>query len=159
MPESYTHHQQHREIHDRDLRAGDRDRDAVAEVLREQHLAGRMDTDEFQERLDRCYAAKTFAELDELVADLPSEQPTRPLRGARRWPAPAIGGGWRWTVLALVPLLIAAIALSHGRLLWLAIPLFLFVGRPLLWRSAGRRVGWGFVGCGIGEARPSGRQV
>jgi hypothetical protein len=46
-----------------------------------------------------------------------------------------------------VPLLIAAIAVSHGHLLWLAIPLFFFVGRPLLWHSAGRRFGWGVSGC------------
>ncbi len=130
MSDSYTHHQQTHETPDRGLRAGDRDRDAVADTLREQHLAGRLDTEEFQERLDRCYAAKSYAELDELVADLPREQPHRPVRSA-----------WPWPVVALVALLIAAIALSRGHLLWLAIPLFFFVGRPFLWHSARRR-GW-----------------
>jgi Domain of unknown function (DUF1707) len=148
MPESYTDHRQPREMHDRGLRAGDRERDAVAEILREQHLAGRLDTEEFQERLDRCYAAKTYSELDDLVADLPRQDPPRPPRRA-----------WSWPAVALVPVLIAAIAFSHGRLLWLAIPLFFFVGRPLRWRSAGGRRGWGVAGCGVHRSRARGSYV
>jgi hypothetical protein len=148
MPDSYTHHQQRHEIRDRGLRAGDRDRDAVADVLREQHLSGRLDTEEFQERLDRCYAAKTYGELDELVADLPRENPARPVRRAWRWPAVAL--------MPLVIAVIAAIALSRGQLLWLAIPLFFFVGRPLLWRSTGHRLGWGFWGCAPKQTPPPG---
>jgi hypothetical protein len=144
MSESYTHHHP---PHDPGVRAGDRDRDAVADVLREHHLAGRLATDEFQKRLDRCYAAKTYAELDELVADLPREAPVRPTRRPRRWPA-----------VLVLPALIAAIALSHGHLVWLAIPLFFFfVGRPLLWRS--RRFGWGFAGCGARQTPPPGSYV
>ena len=61
--------------HDRSLRAADSDREAVADILREQHLAGRLDSDELQERIDRCYSAKTYADLDAVVADLPHEQP------------------------------------------------------------------------------------
>jgi DUF1707 SHOCT-like domain len=145
MPESYTDQRQPR---DHGLRAADRDRDAVGEILREHHVAGRLDAEEFQERLDRCYAAKTYAELDDLVADLPRQDPTRPPRRA-----------WSWPAVALVPLLIAAIALSHGHLLWLAIPLFLFVGRSLLWRSAGGRRGWGIMGCAVERSRPRGSYV
>jgi hypothetical protein len=144
MPQSYSQH----EPRDRSLRAGDRERDTVAEMLREQHLAGRLQSDEFQERLDRCYAAKSYRELDALVADLPGEEPTRSA------PRP-----WRSPVLALVPLVIAAVALSGGRLLWLAIPLFFFVGRPLLWRSAGRRSGWGSMGCGARQSPPPGSYI
>lgn len=121
---------------DRSLRAADSDRDAVAEILREQHVAGRLDTDELQERIDRCYAAKTYGELDALVADLPSEEP-RQAAGRRRWPAP---------VVALAVLLVAAAVLSHGHLVWLAIPAFFLVTRTLLWRGAGGR--WAGVGFG-----------
>src|SRR5689334_18033062 len=98
-----------RKTRDSDLRAGDRDRDAVADILREQHLAGRLETDEFQERIDRCYAARSYGELDALVVDLPHSDPA----------AHDVRRGWRWPALALVPLLIAVIALSHGHLLWL----------------------------------------
>jgi hypothetical protein len=54
------------------IRASDADRDRTAALLREHHAAGRLTTDEFQERLDKAYAAKTLGELDELLADLPA---------------------------------------------------------------------------------------
>ena len=119
--------------HDRSLRAADSDREAIADILREQHVAGRLDSDELQERIDRCYSAKTYADLDAIVVDLPHEQP-RPsqVRGLRLWPR-----------FAFVPLLlIAIVVLSHGHVFWLAIPLvFVFVTRAMLWRGSGRRVG------------------
>jgi uncharacterized protein DUF1707 len=130
---------------DRSLRVGDREREAVAAILRQQHVEGRLDVVEFQERLDRCLAAKTYGDLDRLIADFPSQEAGR-VRGGRTqaWP--------RWPVaplpLALIPLaLIAAIVLSGGHPFWLVFPLFFFVVRPLLWRSLGRRSGFGFWGC------------
>jgi hypothetical protein len=54
------------------LRASDADRDRVAALLREHLAAGRLTTDEFQERLSATFAAKTMGELDELMADLPA---------------------------------------------------------------------------------------
>jgi hypothetical protein len=143
MSERFNYHDQWNEPRDATVRAADEDRERVAETLREQHVAGRIDTDELQERLDRCYAAKTYGELHQLVADLPREDPVHDAPRPRRLPALAL--------LPLLPLLIAAIALTGGHLVWLVIPLFLFVGRPLLWR----RVGWGHGGCGV-HRRPSG---
>jgi hypothetical protein len=126
---------------DRKLRVGDSEREAVGEILRQQHVDGRLDSDEFQERLERCLAAKTYDELDELVADFPSPEAEQG-RAGRAW-------GWRSWPFALVPLaLIAAIASSGGHLIWLAFPLFFFVVRPLLWRSWGRGYGRGVWGCG-----------
>jgi hypothetical protein len=54
------------------IRASDRDRDRTANLLREHHAAGRLDPDEFNERLDKAFEAKTLEELDELTADLPA---------------------------------------------------------------------------------------
>src|SRR4051794_26993465 len=54
------------------LRASDADRERVADALRRHHLDGRLDTDELQERLDRCYAARTTGALAPLLADLPA---------------------------------------------------------------------------------------
>jgi Domain of unknown function (DUF1707) len=111
---------------DRSLRAADADRESVAEFLREQHLAGRLDTDELQERLGRSYTARTYAELDVVVADLPVPQPRRESRSRR---APV-------ALLPLVAILIVALAMSHGHLVWLAVPLwFWFVVRPRRWRA------------------------
>ncbi|MFG2844513.1 DUF1707 domain-containing protein [Kitasatospora sp. NPDC048296] len=55
-----------------DPRAGDADREAVAERLRIAAGEGRIDLGELTERLDRAYAARTYRELDALVADLGS---------------------------------------------------------------------------------------
>jgi hypothetical protein len=54
------------------IRASDQDRDRTAALLREHHAAGRLTLDEFNERLDKVYAAKTVGELDALMADLPA---------------------------------------------------------------------------------------
>ncbi len=54
------------------IRASDADRDRAAEALREHHATGRLTVEEFQERLDRVYAAKTVGELDDVMADLPA---------------------------------------------------------------------------------------
>jgi hypothetical protein len=116
---------------DRSLRVGDRERDAVGELLRRHHLEGRLDSDEFQARLGRCLSAKTYAELDELLVDLPREGEERRRRAKpaewRPWPLPLL-------LLPLVPILALAFG---GHVAWLAFPLFFFffVVRPLVWRS------------------------
>ncbi|MGN6377475.1 MAG: DUF1707 domain-containing protein [Gaiellales bacterium] len=127
---------------DRTLRVGDEERDAVAELLREHHVAGRLQGEEFQDRLDRCISARTHADLDDLMADLPGA--AGPARRERR--------PWTPWPLALVPLaVIAAIVLSGGRAAWLAVPLVLFfVVRPLVWRGVTGRRGFGGWGCGVG---------
>src|SRR3954470_10827357 len=68
------------------LRASDADREHVAAALRRHHLDGRLDTDELQERLGACYAARTLGQLEPLLADLPGA--ARPAARARRGGAP-----------------------------------------------------------------------
>ena len=53
------------------LRAADADRMTVASVLGEHMAAGRLTVEEYEDRLTRTYAAKTYGELDELTTDLP----------------------------------------------------------------------------------------
>ncbi|MFV2115020.1 DUF1707 domain-containing protein [Micromonospora sp. LOL_025] len=67
------------------MRAADADRQAVAERLRVAVDEGRLDLHEYDERLQRAYASRTYGELDALVVDLPasaapaaSELATRP---------------------------------------------------------------------------------
>jgi hypothetical protein len=124
---------------DRSLRVGDRERDSVAEILRERHLEGRLDPDEFQARLEHCLSAKTYADLDALIADFPRQE--APRRDARRstargpWPVPAL----------FLPLIAIAAVVAGFHLFWLAVPLFFFlVVRPLVWRSwgGGSARGW-----------------
>jgi hypothetical protein len=110
------------------LRAGDSDREAVADQLRGAHQEGRLDTAELEDRLERCYAAKTFAELDRLVHDLPQMREPRERR-ARPWPP-----------LFLAPVVVGLLALAiatHGHfvLVW---PLLLLV----FFRFGRRRPRW-----------------
>jgi hypothetical protein len=53
------------------LRASDEDRHQVAEVLRRAAGEGRIDLTELDERLEAAYAAKTYADLVPITADLP----------------------------------------------------------------------------------------
>ncbi|MEV1143155.1 DUF1707 domain-containing protein [Micromonospora sp. NPDC049799] len=54
------------------MRAADGDRQAVADRLRTAVDEGRLTLHEYDERLQRAYAARTYADLDGLVADLPT---------------------------------------------------------------------------------------
>ncbi len=63
-----------------DLRISDADRERAATVLREHYAAGRLDSSEFEERLEAVYAARTEGELDSQRADLPALPPKPPTR-------------------------------------------------------------------------------
>jgi hypothetical protein len=67
------------------MRASDADRDRFVEALRQHHADGRLTTEELTERTERAYAARTFADLDALAADLPPLGPPAPRPAA---PAP-----------------------------------------------------------------------
>jgi len=54
------------------VRASDADREAVIARLQTAVSEGRIDLDEFGQRADAAYSAATTAELDRLMADLPS---------------------------------------------------------------------------------------
>jgi Domain of unknown function (DUF1707) len=73
------------------LRASDADREQVAERLRHATAEGRLNADELEGRLQTLFAARTYGELDALLADLPAgRSPSkRRIRVAR--PAAAVG--------------------------------------------------------------------
>jgi hypothetical protein len=53
------------------VRASDEDRERLVADLREHAVAGRINTDELEQRAQAVYSAKTTAELDALRRDLP----------------------------------------------------------------------------------------
>lgn len=83
------------------MRVGHAEREAVAAELREHYAHGRLTLEELNERLDSALAAKTRADLDALMTDLPAAPQftasgTPPLAGAGRgWNA---GDGPRSTI-------------------------------------------------------------
>jgi hypothetical protein len=116
-------------IQDPNLRASDADREATADRLRQHHIEGRLDQDEFQARLDRCFAAKTAGELAELTRDLPAG-PARRDSGTRT----NFGLG---RCLPIVPIILAIVAIhllvAAVSGLWILIPLF-FLARIAIFR-------------------------
>ena len=56
-----------------EMRASDAERERIAEVLRDALAEGRLGLDEFQDRLDSAYRARTRGELVPLVRDLPQQ--------------------------------------------------------------------------------------
>ncbi|WP_438862186.1 DUF1707 SHOCT-like domain-containing protein [Paractinoplanes aksuensis] len=64
------------------MRAADDDRRQVADQLRLALEEGRLDLTEYDERLQGAYAAKTYAELDRLLTDLPNSAPLVPAQSA-----------------------------------------------------------------------------
>jgi hypothetical protein len=54
-----------------DMRAGDADREKVLERLRQAHVEGRLDVDEFDQRITATLVAKTYRQLAALTEDLP----------------------------------------------------------------------------------------
>jgi Domain of unknown function (DUF1707) len=66
------------------LRIGDTEREAVAAELREHFAHGRLNTEEFNRRLDATFAAKTQHDLSQITADLPHVRPySGPLPASR----------------------------------------------------------------------------
>ncbi|HEY7433369.1 MAG TPA: DUF1707 domain-containing protein [Streptosporangiaceae bacterium] len=79
----------------RQMRVSDADRDQVAEVLREATSQGRITFDELEERLGQVYAAKTYADLDEVTHDLPGpgvRAPAATATSSGAFPAERLGG-------------------------------------------------------------------
>ena len=66
-----------------DMRVSDSDRHAVVDDLQRHTADGRLTLDEFEERVDEALRARTGADLDMALRDLPSTAPTAPRRDRR----------------------------------------------------------------------------
>lgn len=71
------------------FRVSDSDRDQIAQVLQAAFAEGRLDDDEFDQRMRAALTARTSTELEELTTDLPDGPP----RTVAARPAPAKSPG------------------------------------------------------------------
>ena len=99
----------HRSHERPDLRLSDADRDAAIARLSEHYAAGRLDKEEFDERSDATWTAKTYADLAPIFADLGPTRSEHERRGRGR---PGPWGRRGWLPLPFVPVLLVLIALS-----------------------------------------------
>jgi hypothetical protein len=110
------------------VRASDAERDQAVTRLREAAAEGRLTLEEFTQRMQDAFDARTLTELQTLVHDLPEEQastaslPER-RRTARRWVISLMGNanrGGRWRVdehvVAVTAMGNATIDLRHAEL-------------------------------------------
>ncbi len=112
------------------LRASDADREHVADRLRRAAAEGRLLAEELEQRLGDAFRARTYGELDEIVADLPGERVTRPSRPAGGLARPAL---LLAMVVAAVAVIAAAVLVIAGVLavwgVWALIAWWMFGGR------------------------------
>ncbi|WP_168207354.1 DUF1707 SHOCT-like domain-containing protein [Microlunatus elymi] len=102
-------------------RIGDAERDQAAEFLREHHAQGRLDAEEFDERVTAALTAKWQSDLDRLFLDLPAPTPRTVQRSAQASAAtasaprpPKMSNVWPIAAAAIWPLTIALFILSKG---------------------------------------------
>lgn len=103
----------------RGLRAADFDRSQTADLLRQATIEGRLDTDELDRRLEQTWKARTFGELDAVVADLPVAAARSPTDVGRRFRVPGVlaraaGAGAALAAVATALALALALALGHA---------------------------------------------
>jgi hypothetical protein len=138
---------------DRDeMRAGDGDRQLVAERLKAALDEGRLDLGEYDERLQRTYSAKTYGDLQGLLTDLPGTIPVthsqvQPVTSGSPVEEPAAGQGGMpsWLgpyagVVAVSVLIWAIVCITSGELLYFW-PIWMFI--PLIFGVIGQMTGRG----------------
>jgi hypothetical protein len=111
-----------------ELRAADADRERVADRLRTAAGEGRLDAVELEERLERALTARTYAELNALVSDLPQPAPHGTSRARKPTELPAF--------VATSLLLVAIWALTGAGYFWPIWPILgwglTVIGPPLV---------------------------
>jgi hypothetical protein len=138
-----------------EMRAGDSDRQAVADQLKTALDEGRLDLSEYDERLQKTYGAKTFGDLKGLLKDLPgtvpvqhsqvkpASSPSAPAAQPHPHPHPGFGQVARWTgpyggVFLVCTAIWLVTSLSAGHLtyfwpVWMLFPIVLGIGAQ--WRA------------------------
>ena len=111
-------------------RIGNAERDRAAELLADHYAAGRLDHDEYSERLDAIWSAKTRPDLDDLFWDLP--RPVAP-------PAPPATVGRRRSPVP--PALLVALLVVVSVVLFEAFPWWLVVAGVVYLATRNHR-GW-----------------
>ena len=109
------------------MRIGDSDRERAMADLAMHYADGRLDHEEYDERLDAIWTARTRADLAMLFSDLPRPQP-QPTRAPARTPGRP-GSRSRVPLLPVLAVLIVLSVLAEAPLFLLIFPLMWFMHR------------------------------
>jgi hypothetical protein len=97
-------------------RIGDAERDRAVGYLQEHMAQGRLDSDEFDERLTRALSARTEADLQPLFDDLPEPRPSTGLAATAPYAPPPWASGTPAGSAAVVPASPAGGAVDRGHM-------------------------------------------
>ena len=97
-----------------DLRASHDDREQVVGTLKTAFVQGRLTEEELGVRAGQVYAARTYAELAGITADLPDELTGRTQPRSRRDPWRATKIAWRIEYSVFVPGIVTILVLPPG---------------------------------------------
>ena len=113
------------------LRASDADREHVAERLRDAAAEGRLLAEELEQRLASALRARTYGELDAVVADLPTNRVARrSSRSAVVLARPALALAIALATVAVVAVAVLVITgLVAAWALWTLFAWWMFRGR------------------------------
>jgi hypothetical protein len=130
-------------------RIADNDRERAMSDLAGHYADGRLDHEEYDERLDAIWTARTRADLAMIFSDLPRPQvtyPSPPVRASRSG-----GRGRRFPLLPVIALLVVLSVVTEAPFWLLIFPLMFLRGRHsggcaprghADYRRPGRSPGW-----------------
>jgi hypothetical protein len=110
------------------LRISDSDRERAMADLATHYADGRLDHDEYDERLDAIWTARTRADLAVLFSDLPRPQAAPPQRTPVRGPGRP-DGRRRFPLLPILAVLVVLSVIAEAPLFLLIFPLMWFMHR------------------------------
>ena len=122
------------------LRAADADRDRVVELLTMAYSEGRLSKDEYDDRLGSALSARTYADLDRVVADLPVA------------PAPTVIPVVKTNGFAIASLACGLAQVAFGPLATIPAIVFGHIARGQIKRTGERGAGLALAGLLLGWA-------
>jgi hypothetical protein len=132
------------------LRASDEDRDRIVAQLHKAATEGRIASDELESRVGAALKARTYAELEETVVDLPQPRARQtPVRHSTTgWAISTVRANPILLVLAIPVLAVTAAVLLAATVVWTVMVLVVLRmgGRHRMVRppyGPGRGLGWG----------------
>jgi hypothetical protein len=131
------------------MRAADADRDRVVSILSSAFGEGRLSQDEYDARMESALSARTYAELDQIVADIPAGQAAIARREAE---ASALRGAGETNMFAMASFVCGLAQVIFGPLATVLAIAFGYVARSQIKRTGQQGSGLAVTGLILGWA-------